>query len=56
MALKNLYYLNKTNHHDITEVWLKFVFNTNVILHLYNPTCTQLNVLSKLYFTDYTHI
>ena len=29
MALKNLYYLNKTNHHDITEVWLKLVFNTN---------------------------
>jgi hypothetical protein len=22
----------------------------------YNPTCTQLNVLSELYFTDYTHI
>ena len=32
MAFKNLYYLNKTNHHDITEVWLKLVFNTNVIL------------------------
>ena len=29
MALKNLYYWNKTNHHDITEVWLKLVFNTN---------------------------
>ena len=118
MALKNLYYLNKTNHHDITEVWLKLVFNTNAGadpgfqvkgVHLkkmrraeggakyfgvfrvknhdftpknlifsnfrgertgcappppgsapamlyYNPTCTQLNVLSELYFTDYTHI
>ena len=22
----------------------------------HNPTCTQLNVLSELYFTDYTHI